>query len=65
MSDSGYRVTHAREQRDPMWTERVAVGCPEFVREVQAQLGCKAWSREIVADGQAHVLYHRRPTGAF
>lgn len=48
-----------------MWTERVPVGCPEFVREVQAQLGSTAWYREIVADRQAHVLYQRRRTGGF
>ena len=49
-----------------MWTESVAVGRSEFVRDVQVELGSKARYREVVAEGQAHVL-REPPTlyGAF
>ncbi len=43
-------------ERDPTWTESVAVGRSEFVRDVQVALGSKARYREVVAEGQAHVL---------
>ena len=44
------------QHRQPEWTESLAVGRSEFVRDVQVALGSKARYREVVAEGQAHVL---------
>ena len=49
-------IRAGRGPRDPMWTESLAVGRSEFVRDVQVALGSKARYREVVAEGQAHVL---------
>ena len=52
-----------RVQREPIWSESVAVGRREFVERVQGELGLKAQYREVVTDGQAHVL--RDPPAAY
>ncbi len=52
-----------RGQREPIWSESVAVGRREFVERVQGELGIKAQYREVVSDGQAHVL--REPPAVY
>ncbi len=52
-----------RAQREPIWSESLAVGRREFVERVQGELGLTAQYREVVADGQAHVL--REPPAVY
>jgi REP-associated tyrosine transposase len=42
--------------RDPKWTESVAVGCREYVEEVVEKLGGKAIGRDVLDEGKLFVL---------
>jgi putative transposase len=50
-------------QRDPIWSESLAVGRREFVEAVQSGLGVKARHREILDFADTHVL--REPAAAY
>jgi hypothetical protein len=58
-----YHLRAGRAQREPIWSESLAVGRREFVERVQGELGLTAQYREVVADGQAHVL--REPPAVY
>jgi len=40
-------------ERDPIWTESVAVGSEKYLRSIQAELGLKIGVAEIVRGGVA------------
>ena len=45
-------LTRRGQEREPRWTESVAVGSKAFVEKTKAELGIKAIGREVMgADG--------------
>ena len=43
-------------QRDSVWTESLAVRRSVFVQGVKERLGLKAHRREVIEEGEVHVL---------
>ena len=43
-------------EREPRWTESIAVGCEAFVEKTKAELGIKAIGREVTGEGGAYEL---------
>jgi len=50
------RLSTGALQRDPAWTDALAVGRPGFLREVRDRLGVSARYREVWLEGATHVL---------
>ncbi len=43
-------------QRQPYWSESLAVGRIEFVQDIQTQLGASAMSRMVIDETERHML---------
>lgn len=43
-------------QRQPFWSESLAVGRKEFVQDIQAQLGTSAMARAVIDEAEHHML---------
>jgi putative transposase len=46
-------------ERDPKWTESVAVGSKNYVEKIRQRLGGKAKGRNICGDGETYVLHEK------
>lgn len=44
------------DQRQPRWTESIAVGSENFVRYTKEKLGIKAVGREVIGANGSYVL---------
>jgi putative transposase len=50
-------------QREPAWTESLAVGGEAFLREIKRSLGSRAATRQVIDDGPVSCL--REPAGTY
>lgn len=50
------RMGNRKLEREPKWTESIAVGSQEFVGRIKAQLDIKAKSKKIVKSDQDYIL---------
>lgn len=48
-------IRKGRLQREPIWTESVAVGSEEYLRKIQTELGSKMKMAEIAPSGEANA----------
>jgi hypothetical protein len=54
----------SQREREPRWTESIAVGSEGFVRETKEKLGIKAMGREVIeADGSYELREPETPYG--
>ena len=56
-------LSSAARQREPLWSQSVAVGGREFVERVQRQLGDRGRHREVAQVGDAYTL--REPSAGY
>ena len=53
----------SHHEREPRWTESIAVGSEGFVRETKEKLGIKAMGREVIGANGSYEL--REPETAY
>jgi REP element-mobilizing transposase RayT len=52
-----------RRERQPQWTESIAIGAEAFVRDTKERLGIRAMGREVVGMGESYEL--REPEASY
>jgi len=56
-------IRKGRYEREPLWTESIAVGGEDFLKRVASDLGGRTGAAGIVRAGESFALWRARPSG--